>query len=309
MKKDAKILIVGDGNLVGARLIRYFKEHGFRNTFGDTMCSIDTIDQHAVKFFFQKIQPDYVFLTPIKYGGIKDNIHHPAEFMYVNLQVQMNVIHSSYINNVQKLFFFGSSCVYPRDSQQPMNEDCLLNGPLEKTSEPYALAKIAGIEMCTVYNKQHGTHFVSLIPATMYGPEDHFDVESGHVISSLITKFHEAKIRHDKTVTVWGSGNQRREFIFIDDVIDACMMLLHDTRGPDVINIGSGTDISIKELALLIRTITGFSGGIVFDTTHPEGPYQKLLDTKKLNERGWKPATSLTEGIHQTYSWFLKNKV
>jgi len=309
MKQDAKILIVGDRNLVGARLIHYFNEQRFTHIFGDSLCSLDAVDQHAVKSFFQKIQPDYVFLTHVKHGGIRANIRYPGEFTYYNLQVQTNIIHYSYMYNVKKLLFFASSCSYPKNSPQPIKEKYLLQDALEKTSEQYAVAKIAGIQLCKAYNHQYGTHFMSLIPATTYGPEDHFDIDSGHVISSLIKKFHDAKVHNNATVTVWGSGNQRREFIYVDDMIEACIILMDHYDDNEIVNVGTGEDISVKDLAFLIKDSIGFKGEILFDTTQPEGPFQKLLDITKLKTLGWSPKINLKEGIKLTYTWFSHNKV
>jgi len=309
MKKDSKILIVGDRNLIGARLVQYFQKEKFTHIYGDRLCSLDVLDQHTVQSFFQKTQPEYVFLTHIKHGGIKGNLKSPGEFTYYNLQVQANIIHYSYVYPVKKLLYFASSCSYPKDCPQPMKEEYLLQGELERTSEEYAISKIAGIELCHAYNKQYGTRFVPLIPATAYGPEDHFDTENSHVIASLIKRFHEAKEAQAATVTVWGTGNQRREFVYVDDMIETCRILMDRYDETALINVGAGEDVSIKELAFLIKDIIGFKGKIVFDPTQPEGPPQKLLDVHKLSALGWKPKTTLAEGIQQTYAWFLRNKV
>lgn len=304
MEKDSKICIVGENNISGIGLICYFLENGFTHVLSDSACSLDVLDQQAVQSFFEKEKPEYVFLTHIKSGGIGANIKYPGDFIYTNLQVQNTIIHSSYTCGVKKLLFFGSSCVYPLQCPQPIKEEFFLSGALEKTSEAYAVAKIAGIKMCQAYNTQYGTRFMSLIPATIYGPNDHFDLEHSHVMSSLIRKFHEAKANNEITVSIWGTGKPRREFIYIDDLIDACVFLLDNDEASDLINVGSGSDISIQELAQCIQEIVGFQGEVIYDDSNPDGVFQKLLDNEKMTKLGWRARTSLQDGIEQTYQWY-----
>lgn len=304
MKKSSKIFIVGDKSIIGTALIQYFKSKGFSNVLSESSYGLDLIDQNLVYSFFKKEKPEYVFLTYVKSGGIIANIEQPAEFIYNNLQIQNNVIHHSYKFGVKKLLFLGSSCVYPLNCLQPMKKEYLLSGTPEKTSEPYALSKIVGIKMCQAYSKQYGLNFIPVIPATIYGPGDDFDLEKGHVISSLIRKFHEAKVNNEDKVIVWGTGKPRREFLYVDDMVDACIFLMYDYGVPEIINVGYGEDIPIKELAQLIKDIVGFRGKIIFDGLKPDGALQKLLDSSKIIDLGWKARVSLEEGIRRTYEWY-----
>lgn len=307
MKKTAKIFIVGDKSIAGAALIQYFKLNGFNNILSESTYGLDLIDQNSVYSFFKKEKPEYVFLTYAKSGGIVANINYPAEFIYYNLQVQNNIIHYSYEFGVKKLLFLGSSCVYPLNCPQPIKEEYLLSGNLEKTSESYALSKIAGIKMCQAYSKQYGLNFIPIIPATVYGPNDDFDLEGSHVISSLIRKFHEAKVNNEDKVVVWGTGKPRREFIYIDDIVDASIFLMDNYDAPEIINVGCGQDLSIEELAQLIKDIVGFKGEIIFDESKPDGTPQKLLDNSKITKLGWKAKTSLKGGIGRTYKWYKEH--
>jgi GDP-L-fucose synthase len=304
MKKDAKIFIVGDKKILGATLIQYLKSNGFNNLIGESDYRLDLTNQNSAYSFFKKEKPEYVFLTHVMSGGIIANINHPAEFIYYNLQVQNNIIYHSYKFGVKKLLFLGSSCVYPCDCPQPIKEEYLLTGKLENTNESYAIAKIAGIKMCQAYSQQYGLNCICLIPATLYGPKDDFDLENGHVLSCLIRKFHEAKVNNEANVIVWGTGKSRREFIYIDDVIDACIFLMTNYSSSEIINVGCGDDILIKELAKLIKDIVGFKGNIVFDESKPDGVLRKLLDNSKIINLGWKAKIGLEEGIRRTYEWY-----
>lgn len=308
MKKGAKIFIAGDKSITGAALINYFESNGFKDIFGDSAYGLDLTNQNTVFSFFKKEKPEYVFFTHVMSGGIAANIKYPADFFYNSLQIQTNIIHYSYEFGVKKLLFLGSSCIYPKDSPQPINEKYFLSGRLEETSEPYAIAKIAGIAMCQSYYRQYGANYISVIPATIYGLGDHFDLETSHVMSSLIMKFHQAKVNDEKRVTVWGTGKSRREFIYIDDMVDACIFLMGNYNAPEIINIGCGEDITIKELALLIKDITGFKGEIIYNAAKPDGVKQKLLDSSKMASLGWRAKTSLKDGIKITYNWFKKHK-
>lgn len=304
MEKGAKIFIVGDKSIIGAALLHYFKLEAFNYIFSESTYSVDLMDQNSVYSFLKKDKPEYVFLTYVKSGGIVANMEYPAEFIYNNLQIQSNIIHYSYEFGVKKLLFLGSSCIYPRGCLQPIKEDYLLSGELEKSSEPFAIAKIAGIKMCQSYSRQYGTNYISVIPATIYGPRDEFDLQESHVIPALIRRFHEAKINGEDKVIVWGTGRPRREFIYVDDVVSACIFLMDNYNLPETINVGGGNDLSIKELALLIKDIVGFKGEIIFDGTKPDGTPQKLLDNSKITKMGWEAKTSLKEGITLTYNWY-----
>lgn len=307
MEKRAKIFIVGDKDIAGAALIQHFKLNGFGNILSESTHGLDLIEQNSVYSFFKKEKPEYVFLTYVKSGGIVANMKYPAEFIYNNLQIQSNIIHYSYKFGVKKLLFMGSSCIYPRNCPQPMKEEYLLSGELEKTSEPYSIAKIAGIKMCQSYSQQYGVNYISVIPATIYGPKDDFDPENSHVISSLIRKFHEAKVNSEDKVVVWGTGRPRREFLYVDDMIDACIFLMNNYNPSEIINVGRGKDVSIKELALLIKDILGFKGEIIFDEIKPDGTPQKLLDNSKITKLAWEAKTSLGKGVALTYNWYKEH--
>ena len=307
MEKDSKIYIAGHRGLVGSALVRRLTEPGYMNLIVRTHAELDLTRQTEVEDFFKREHPEYVFLAAAKVGGILANNTYPAEFIYSNIVVQSNVIHSSYLFGVKKVLFLGSSCIYPRDCPQPMKEDYLLSGYLEPTNEPYAIAKIAGIKMCQAYNRQYGANFISVMPTNLYGPNDNFDIQNAHVLPALIRKFHEAKVADQKEVVVWGTGSPRREFLYVDDLADACIFLMNNyNNSPEIINIGVGKDISIRELALMVKEIVDYNGEIVFDTSKPDGTPRKLLDVSKLSSLGWQAKTGLREGIKRTYQWYVE---
>lgn len=306
MESDAKIYIAGHKGLVGSAITRKLRSEGFKNLLFRTMDELDLMDTVAVNDFFGTERPEYVFLAAAKVGGILANDTYPADFIYQNLVIQNNVIHAAYENGAKKLLFLGSSCIYPRDCPQPIREDYLLTGPLEKTNEAYAVAKIAGIKMCQAFNKQFGTKFISVMPTNLYGPNDNFDLTSSHVLPALIRKFHDAKTAEESQVTMWGTGSPKREFLHVDDLADACVFLMNTYDGTEIVNIGTGEDVTIRELAELIRDIVGFEGPIVNDATKPDGTPRKLLDVSRLHSLGWKHKSSLEDGIRSTYDWFLQ---
>lgn len=308
MEKDSKIYVAGHKGLVGSAITRKLQELGYSNLIFRTKEELDLLDQQAVADFFATEKPEYVFLAAAKVGGIHANNEYPADFIYQNLQIQNNIIHNAYLNGAKKLLFLGSSCIYPRDCAQPIKEEYLLTGPLEKTNDAYAIAKIAGIKMCQSYNKQYGTKFISVMPTNQYGPNDNFDLESSHVLPALLRKFHDAKISGAKEVVMWGTGSPRREFIHVDDTAGACVHLMETYEGDEIVNIGTGEDVTIKELAKMIKEVVGFEGDIANDISKPDGTPRKLLDVSKLHSLGWKHKTSLEDGIKMTYEWFLKNK-
>ena len=305
MKKTSKIYIAGHRGLVGSAIARRLASNGFNNLVLKRSAELDLRNQAAVAAFFEKEQPEYVFLAAAKVGGILANNDYPADFIYDNLMIQSNIIHHSYRNGLKKLLFLGSSCIYPKFAPQPMKEEHLLDGKLEPTNEPYAIAKIAGIKTCQSYNRQYGTQFISVMPTNLYGPNDNFDLQSSHVLPALIRKFHEAKLAGKPAVEIWGTGSPKREFLHADDLADACVYLMQHYSDNDIVNIGVGEDIAIKDLALLIKDIVGFSGELTFDTSKPDGTPRKLLDVSKLNGLGWKAGISLRDGITQTYQWYL----
>ncbi|MBW2174225.1 MAG: GDP-L-fucose synthase [Deltaproteobacteria bacterium] len=307
MESDSKIYIAGHTGLVGSAIQRKLKEQGYSNIIGRTREELDLERQTQVEPFFEEQRPEYVILAAAKVGGIFANNRFPAEFIYSNIMVQTNVIHSAYRTGVKKLLFLGSSCIYPKHCPQPMKEEYLLTGPLEPTNEPYALAKIAGIRTCQSYNRQYGTNYISVMPTNLYGPNDNFDLETSHVLPALIRKFHEAKIQSNSSVTIWGTGSPRREFLHVDDLADACVFLMNHYDESDMINIGCGEDISIAELALLIKDIVGYTGNIEYNIDKPDGTPQKLLDVSKLKGLDWQPKLSLREGIKKTYEWYCQN--
>jgi GDP-L-fucose synthase len=307
MQKDAKIFVAGYRGLVGSALVRKLKSEGYNNLLLHTHSELDLCDGSAVEKLFKTEKPEYVFLAAAKVGGIWANSHYPADFIYSNLSIQVNVIHNAYLSGVKKLLFLGSSCIYPKFAPQPMKEEYLLTGQLEPTNEPYAVAKIAGIKMCESYNRQFGTNYISVMPTNLYGINDNFDLENSHVLPALLRKFHEAKKDNLPEVVVWGSGKPRREFMNVDDLADACVFLMNNYDESELINIGVGSDISIRELAILMKEITGFKGEIVFDSSKPDGMFQKLLDVDKLNGLGWQAKVDLSEGIEATYKWYVEN--
>lgn len=304
MDKGAKIYVAGHRGLVGSAILRRLQAEGYQNLVLRTRKELDLTDQRAVYRFFDEERPEYVFLAAAKVGGILANATYPADFIRENLLIQTHVIDAAYRYGVKKLLFLGSSCIYPKYAPQPMREEYLLTGPLEPTNEAYAVAKIAGIKMCQAYRRQYGFNAVSLMPTNLYGPGDNFDLETSHVIPALIRKFHEAKVRGEPHVVVWGTGTPRREFLHVDDLADAALFLMRYYEGEDIINVGVGEDISIRELAELVAKVVGFQGEIVYDTSKPDGTPRKLLDVSRLFSMGWRPRIPLEEGIEQTYAWF-----
>ncbi|WP_371372018.1 GDP-L-fucose synthase family protein [Sporomusa aerivorans] len=308
MEKLAKIYVAGSGGLVGSALVRKLREDKYEDIVELASHEIDLRDYSAVEAFFTAARPDYVFLAAAKVGGIYANSTRPAEFIYDNLLIETNVIHAAHKWNVKKLLFLGSSCIYPKLAPQPIKEEYLLTGELEPTNEAYAIAKIAGIKMCQAYRKQYGCNFIAVMPTNLYGIYDNFDLTTSHVLPALINKFHDAVQNKLDSVTVWGSGKPRRELLYVDDLADACVFLMNSYNESPIVNIGTGRDISIAELAELIAGITGFRGTIVYDQTKPDGTPVKLLDVSKLADMGWAAKTSLQEGIKKTYEWFKSEK-
>jgi GDP-L-fucose synthase len=304
MEKDSKIYVAGHRGLVGSAIMRKLKKEGYNNLVYRTSSELDLRRQNKVEEFFKEEKPEYVILAAAKVGGIQANDKYSAEFLYDNLMIETNVIDAAYQNDVKKLLFLGSSCIYPKFADQPMKEDYLLSGKLESTNEGYAVAKITGIKLCEHYNKQYGTNFISAMPTNLYGSNDNFDLETSHVLPALIRKFHEAKINEEDEVVIWGTGKPKREFLHVDDLADALLFLMNNYDGDQFVNVGVGKDISILELAELIKDIVGFEGEIVNDLSKPDGTPEKLLDVKKLNNLGWEAQISLEEGIKDTYKWF-----
>ena len=307
MEKNSKIYIAGHNGLVGSAIVRNLKSNGFNNLVLKTHKELDLLDWQEVKKFFETEKPEYVFLAAARVGGILENDTYPADFIFQNMQIQNNIIHNAYLSEIKKLLFLGSSCIYPRECPQPIKEEYLLTGPLEKTNEAYAVAKIAGIKMCQSYNKQYGTKYISVMPTNLYGPNDNFDLNSSHVLPALLRKFHEAKINNQKEVLIWGTGSPKREFLHVDDLADACVFLMENYNENEIVNIGTGEDISIRELAEIVKRIVGFEGEIKNDTSKPDGTPRKLLDVSKLHSLNWKHKIELNQGIKDTYQWFLKN--
>ena len=347
MEKNAKIYVAGHKGLVGSAILRALEKSGYNNCVVRSRQELDLTCQSSVERFFDEERPEYVFLAAAKVGGILANATYPADFIYQNLVIETNVIHAAYKYGAKKLLFLGSSCIYPRDCPQPMKEEYLLTGPLEPTNEPYAVAKIAGIKMCEAYDRQYGTKYISVMPTNLYGPNDNFDLETSHVLPALIRKFHLAKLAMQKDwegikknevifgripddfkrslgldpkknlplensdkepeVVLWGTGSPRREFLHVDDLADACIYLMDNYDGSEIVNIGVGKDITIRELAELIAKIVGYQGKIRFDTSKPDGTPRKLLDVSKLSSLGWQPTIGLEEGIKKTYGWFLSS--
>ena len=313
MEKSAKIYVAGHRGLVGSALVRRLRSAGYENLVLRTHAELELIDAVAVRQFFEAEHPQYVLLAAAKVGGILANDTLPAEFIYENLAIQTNVIHESWRSGVKRLLFLGSSCIYPRDCPQPMKEEMLLTGPLEPTNRPYALAKIAGIEMCSAYNRQYGTKYLAVMPTNLYGPGDNYDLRTSHVLPALIRKAHEAKERGDTALAVWGTGTPRREFLYSDDMADACVALLQLDEArygsaigtyPPLVNIGSGTDVTIRELAELVCEVVGFKGALQFDTSKPDGTPRKLMDVSRMTRLGWTPGVSMRDGVRTAYEEF-----
>lgn len=307
MNETDKIYIAGHRGLVGSAILRALENQGFSNLLVRTHKEMDLTNQMQVFHFFEKERPDYVFLAAAKVGGIYANNTFRGEFIYNNLMIQSNVIEAARLSNTKRLLFLGSSCIYPRNCPQPMREEHLLSGYLEPTNEPYAIAKIAGIKLCEAYNNQYGTDFASVMPTNLYGPNDNFDLKNSHVLPALLRKVHEAKMAKEANVVIWGTGLPKREFLHVDDMASACLLMMNKTGFTDMINIGSGEEISIRELAELICEVVGFEGQLTFDPDKPDGIARKFLDTSKLAQLNWKPQIKLKEGLKQTYSWFLKH--
>ena len=309
MEKNSKIFIAGHRGLVGSAIFRLLQHSGYTNLLVKTHKELDLTSQDEVKRFFTAEKPDYVFLAAAKVGGIFANNSYPAEFIFSNLEIQNNVIHQSYLHGVKKLCFLGSSCIYPKLAPQPMKEEYLLDGKLEPTNEPYAIAKIASIKMSQSYNRQYGTNFISAMPTNLYGPNDNFDLQNSHVLPALIRKFVEAKQNGSPSVVLWGSGQPKREFLYIDDMAEACIFLMNKYNDGEIVNIGTGTDVTILELAQLIKSEVSFEGKLEFDATKPDGTPRKLLDVSKIHSLGWKAKVPLSEGIRKTVQWYLEHAV
>ncbi len=306
MKKNSRIYVAGHTGLVGSAITRFLKKENYSNLLLSTHKEMDLTDQAKIYNFFEEQKPEYVFLAAAKVGGILANNTYPAQFIYSNLTIQNNIIDCCYKFNIKKLVFLGSSCIYPKFAPQPMSEDALLTGKLEPTNEPYAIAKIAGIIMCQSYNREYNTNFISVMPTNLYGPNDHYDLYNSHVLPALIRKIHEAKVKKTNVVEIWGSGSVKREFLFVDDLAEACVFLMNNYNEGDIVNIGTGKDVSIKELAYIIKDVIGYEYEFHFDRTKPDGTPRKLLNVEKINKLGWKAKTDLKIGIELTYKDFLK---
>jgi GDP-L-fucose synthase len=304
MEQSSRIYVAGHRGLVGSAIVRRLEAQGYTNVVGRTHDEVDLTRQEQVEAFFAAEKPEYVFLAAAKVGGIHANSTYPAEFAYSNFQIQCNVVHSAYVNNVKKLCFLGSSCIYPKYALQPMREDFLLTGELEPTNRAYAIAKIGGIIMCQSYNRQYGTNYVSVMPTNLYGPGDNYHPQNSHVLPALIRRFHEAKEAGAASVTIWGTGNPRREFLYADDLADACIFLMEKYDGSEIVNIGSGIEVTIKELALAVCDAVAYQGRIIFDPTKPDGTPRKLLDCSRIHELGWNHKVELAEGIKMAYADF-----
>ena len=308
MNPDDKVFIAGHRGLVGSALVRRLEREGFNRLLLRTRDQLDLTDRPAVDAFFEENRPEYVFMAAARVGGIMANNTYPAEFIRTNLAIALNVIDAAHGTGVKKLLFLGSSCIYPREAPQPMKEEYLLTGPLEPTNQAYAVAKIAGVELCRSYNRQYGSPFISCMPTNLYGPGDNFDLETSHVLPALIRKFHEGKVSEAEQVVVWGSGSPRREFLHVDDLADACVFLMRNYDDPEIINVGVGEDISIKGLAELIAEVVGYQGEIVFDRSKPDGTPRKLLDVSRINALGWKASIALRDGLESAYRWYLEHQ-
>ena len=307
MEKNAKIFVAGHRGLVGSALIKRLSAAGFTNLISRDKKQLDLMDEQQVTAFFQQVQPDYVFLAAAKVGGIGANASLPADFIYQNLKIELNVIHQAYLHKVKKLLFLGSSCIYPKEAPQPIHESSLLGGYLEETNKPYAIAKIAGLSLCEAYHKQYGVNFISLMPTNLYGENDNFHPTQSHVLPALLRRFYEHNQQKLPNLTLWGSGKPRREFLHADDLADAAIFLMQNYDQPAIVNVGWGKDISIYELALEIQKVSGYQGQLVWDRSKPDGTMQKLLDTTKLTALGWTPKISLEQGIQRTYAWLVEH--
>ncbi len=306
MNKSSRIYVAGHNGMVGSAIVRTLHKRGFENLIYKSSSELDLRNQQAVMDFFERENPEFVFLAAAKVGGINANNIYRADFIYDNLAIEMNVIHSAFKTKVKKLLFLGSSCIYPKSAPQPLKEEYLLSGYLESTNEPYAIAKIAGLKLCESYFMQYGCNFISAMPTNLYGPNDNYDLENSHVLPALIRKFHEAGLHNSESVTVWGSGKPMREFLHVDDLAEACLLLMKEYDKKEFLNIGYGDDISIASLATMIKEITGFKGEIIYDTSKPDGTVRKLMDSSKIQSLGWKPKINLKEGITETYALFRR---
>jgi GDP-L-fucose synthase len=304
--KNTPIYIAGHRGLVGSGIVRLLQRKGYTNIITRSSSQLDLREHGPVKDFFEKEKPEYVFLAAAKVGGIMANNTYPAEFIYDNLCIQNNIIHEAYRSGVTKLLFLGSSCIYPKNAEQPIKEESLLTGLLEPTNDAYAVAKIAGIKMCQAYRKQYGCNFISVMPSNLYGPGDNYNLYNSHVLPALLRKFHEAKMRDEKAVTIWGTGSPMREFLYVDDAAEACYFLMENYEKPEIINVGPGIDDSIAQLAATIKNITGYEGALEFDTSKPDGTMRKILDVNKINALGWHPSVVLEDGIKKTYKDFVE---
>ena len=307
--KSSKIYVAGHNGMVGSAIVRNLKSLGHNNLVLKSSKELDLRNSEDVTSFFNKERPEFVFLAAAKVGGILANSNYKADFIYDNLTIQNNVIKNAHLFNVEKLLFLGSSCIYPKNAPQPIKEEYLLTGLLETTNEPYAIAKIAGLKMCQYFREQYGCNFISIMPTNLYGKNDNFDLKTSHVLPALLRKFHDAKLNKENKVEIWGSGNPKREFLHVDDLADACVFLMNNYNQPETINVGTGVDISIKDLALLIKKITGFKGDLEWNSYMPDGTYRKLLDVSKIHNLQWKAKINLTDGIKLTYEWYIKNHV
>ena len=307
MQKNSKIFVAGHKGMVGSAIIRELEKQGHNNIITKSRSELDLLNQAAVAEFFAREKPEFVFLSAAKVGGIEANRSQLGAFTYENLQIQNNIIHSSYLNGVKRLIFLGSSCIYPRLAPQPIKEEHLLTGPLEPTNYGYAIAKIAGLKMCEAYRTQYGCDFVPLMPTNLYGVNDNFDLTNSHVLPALMRKFHDAKIHKKSSVEVWGTGTPKRELLYVDDLAEACVFVMNNKNITELTNIGTGEDVTIRELAETVKKITGFTGEIIFDSTKPDGAPRKVLDVSKINSYGWKAKVKLVDGIRTTYNWYLSN--
>ncbi len=307
MEKTDRIYVAGHRGMVGGAILRNLESSGYTDVLTATREQLDLTDQHAVRAWFEVNRPDYVFLAAAKVGGIQANISSPATFIYDNLMIQTNVIHSAYLSSVKKLEFLGSSCIYPRESKQPMKEEYILTGPMEPTNEAYAVAKIAGLKMCEFYRRQYGFNAITIVPPNLYGPGDDFSIEKSHVIAALIRRFHEAKIQRKKSVTLWGTGSARREFMYVDDLADAAVYLMNEYDDDQFINVGTSSDMSILELAELVKETVGFKGSIKLDRSRPDGMPRKLMDSSRFGRMTWNRITDIRTGLRLTYEWLLAN--
>lgn len=309
MDKNSKIYIAGHRGMVGSAIVRALKKNGYLNLITRTSKELDLRNQQDTEVFISSEKPDYVILAAARVGGIGANIKYPAEFLIENLQIQTNIIHSAFKNDIKNLIFLGSSCIYPTESIQPMKEEYLLTGKLEPTNEGYAIAKIAGLKACEYYNREYGLNYISVMPPNLYGINDNFDANNSHIVAALIQKMHNAKLENKAYVEIWGSGNQRRELMFVDDMANAVLYVMKSYNSPEFINVGTGEDFTVKEIAVTIKRVVGYEGDLYFNIEKPDGMYRKVLDVTRINELGWKHKISFEEGIYQTYQWYLNKEI